>query len=117
MIYLALLFIKHYLVDFVFQTDAEVRGKAIYGNRQGINHSLEHTLLTFWITIMITVNAPVALILSLIDGVLHYHVDWAKMNYGCRDITDKLFWNHLGLDQLAHALTYIGLASYVATLG
>lgn len=117
MIYLTLLFIKHYLVDFVWQTDDQVRGKAIYGNGDGINHSLLHAIFTLWITFAFTINAPVALILSLIDGVLHYHIDWAKMNYGCRDITNKLFWNHLGLDQLAHALTYIGLASYVATLG
>lgn len=117
MIYLTLLFIKHYLIDFVFQTDAEVKGKAIYGNLQGINHAIKHTLPTFWITWLLTANAPVALVLSLTDGIIHYHVDWTKMNYGCRDITDPLFWNHLGLDQLAHALTYIGLAGYVATLG
>jgi hypothetical protein len=117
MIYLALLFIKHYLADFVLQTDDMVRGKAIYGNLDGINHSLVHVNFTLWISYALTLNATLALVLSLIDGIIHYHVDWAKMNFGCRDITNKLFWNHLGLDQLAHALTYIGLASYVATLG
>ena len=115
--YLALLFTKHFLVDFKWQTDAMVQGKGIYGNPDGINHSFEHALFTVWITFWCTFNLPVALVLGLIDGVIHYHVDWVKMNYGCRDITNKLFWEHLGLDQLAHALTYIGLASYVATLG
>jgi hypothetical protein len=117
MILLTLLFIKHYLVDFVFQTDAEVRSKAIYGDALGMRHSAEHGMLTFWILIMITLNVGVALLLGAIDFILHYHIDWAKMNFGCRDISNKLFWNHLGLDQLAHALTYIGIASYVATLG
>jgi hypothetical protein len=117
MILLTLLFIKHYLVDFVWQTDDMVQGKAIYGNGDGINHSLLHAIFTLWIIFGITLNAPLALMLSVLDGVIHYHIDWAKMNFGCRDISNKLFWNHLGLDQLAHALTYIGIASYVATLG
>lgn len=117
MIYLVLLFIKHYIVDFRWQTDDMVIGKAIYGDSRGVNHSLQHAILTLWITFFVTSNAPLSVLLSIVDGVLHYHVDWAKMNYGCRDITNKKFWEHLGLDQLAHALTYIVLASYVATLG
>jgi hypothetical protein len=32
------------------------------------------------------------------------------MNYGNRDITTKAFWNHLGLDQMAHQLVYIFIA-------
>lgn len=114
--YLILLFIKHYLVDFVFQTEQEVKGKGIYGNLFGIRHSLEHAVLTLWITLMITVNLPISLIIALLDFVLHYHIDWAKMNYGCRDITNKLFWNHLGLDQLAHSLTYITFAYIIGVV-
>lgn len=113
MIYLTLLFIKHYLVDFVWQTEAQVKGKAIYGNSDGIQHSIEHAVLTLWITFMITLNAPLALVIGLLDGVTHYHIDWTKMNYGNRDITNKLFWNHLGLDQLAHQITYICFAAYL----
>lgn len=113
MIYLALLFIKHYLVDFVFQTDAQVKGKVIYGNIDGIAHSAEHAILTLWITLMLTVNFPLSLCIALLDFTTHYHIDWIKMNFGNRDITNKLFWNHLGLDQLAHSLTYICFASYL----
>lgn len=113
MIYLTLLFIKHYLVDFVFQTEEEVKGKGIYGNLSGIRHSAEHAILTFWLTLLFTVNVPVSLIIGLLDFILHYHIDWTKMNYGNRDITNKLFWNHLGLDQLAHQITYICFAAYL----
>jgi hypothetical protein len=29
------------------------------------------------------------------------------MNYSNRDITTPQFWNHLGLDQMAHQISYI----------
>ena len=43
---LALLQIKHWYVDFVIQTMDEVNGKGIYGNWQGIKHSLKHGVAT-----------------------------------------------------------------------
>jgi hypothetical protein len=55
--------------------------------------------------------------LGLIDGFIHYHIDWAKMNlnakFGWRADKDGAFWILLGLDQFAHALTYIGLVAMV----
>lgn len=55
--------------------------------------------------------------LGLIDAVIHYHVDWAKMNvnakYGWKPDTHPEFWYLLGLDQFAHAVTYIGLVYLV----
>jgi hypothetical protein len=103
---LILLFVKHWYVDFVLQTDEMVRSKAIYGSAYGILHSLQHAAFTLCLLLLAT-SAPVAIILAVIDGLVHYHIDWAKMNYGCRDIQNPKFWNHLGLDQLAHAITYI----------
>ena len=55
-----------------------------------------------------------AFILAFFDFVTHYHIDWLKMNYGNRDITTPAFWNHLGLDQMIHQLTYI-LIAYMMT--
>jgi ribulose 1,5-bisphosphate carboxylase large subunit-like protein len=53
------------------------------------------------------------------DMVIHYHVDWAKMNinkkYGWKADTHEAFWILLGLDQLAHAATYVWLVSLVTT--
>lgn len=105
--FLVLIFVKHYLVDFVWQTDAMVKGKAIYGNRDGILHSAQHALGTFVVCALTVVDPVYWLILAAIDFVTHYHIDWIKMNYGNRDITNPKFWNHLGLDQLAHQLTYL----------
>ena len=105
---LALLFIKHYFVDFVWQTDEMVASKGKFGEWKGIEHSLQQGLLTL-LVFSLFVNFPLAVMLGAIDFVLHYLIDWTKMNYGNRDISNKLFWNHLGLDQLAHSLTYLGL--------
>ena len=108
--FLVLMFVKHYIVDFVMQTDEMVKGKAIYGNRQGLLHSLQHAVGTLIVCIFTIVSPVYWIMLSLIDFVAHYHIDWLKMNYGERDITNKRFWNHLGLDQLAHQLTYLLMA-------
>lgn len=110
---LILLFLKHYIVDFCCQTDAQVQGKGIYGNFTGITHSVEHGLVTFFVIALFTGSISLTVLCALLDIVIHYHIDWAKMRFGCRDIHDKLFWNHLGLDQFAHALTYIGLANLI----
>lgn len=110
--YLALLQLKHWYVDFVMQTNEMVAGKGIYGNRMGLLHSAQHGFATFLLTILI-VGWQFALLIGLLDFVTHYHIDWAKMNYGNRDITNPLFWNHLGLDQMAHQLVYLILAALV----
>ncbi len=104
---LALLFIKHWYVDFVIQTDDEVQHKGIYGDWQGIKHSLKHGVATLVIFIVIGAAPIIAMVIAILDGVAHYHIDWTKMNYGNRDIQTPQFWNHLGLDQLAHYLTYL----------
>lgn len=97
---------------FFLQTDAMVKGKGIYGNLQGIWHSLQHSLLTFFIVYFI-VPTPFAFALAVFDFVTHYHIDWVKMKFGCRDITQSKFWHQLGLDQFAHQLVYIAIVFLV----
>jgi hypothetical protein len=108
---LILLQIKHWYVDFVQQTDAQVKHKGIYGHPIGMVHSGwqgAFTAVIFWIWL----PATDALFLGLVDFFLHYHIDYVKMHFGNRDITTKAFWAQLGLDQLAHQLTYIFLIWY-----
>jgi hypothetical protein len=58
-----------------------------------------------------------AIYFFLADGVIHYHIDWAKMNLNARlgwgANTHEQFWWLLGLDQYLHALTYIVLIAMV----
>jgi len=109
---LVLLQIKHWYIDFVNQSMDEVVSKGIYGDGDGVNHSMKQGIGTM-IAIVLAVGTPYiayAAVLGFLDFVLHYHIDWTKMNYGNRDISTPAFWNHLGLDQMAHQLTYLFIA-------
>lgn len=106
---LILLQIKHWYIDFVDQSMEEVHSKGLYGKWLGIRHSLKHGLGTTACIVVILgpIYLTYAIFMGILDGIVHYHVDWAKMNWGNRDIQNPLFWNHLGLDQMIHQLTYI----------
>jgi len=111
-ILLALLFVKHWYIDFINQSMEEVNGKGIYGNAYGIMHSIKHGLGTFVVFWMFIVDIEYCLLIGFIDFVLHYHIDWLKINinkkYNYTPENPK-FWAWLGADQLAHSLTYLGL--------
>ena len=110
--FLALIQIKHWYIDFVNQSNEEVASKGIYGDAKGLNHSIKHGLGTFIVVLIIT-DLPYVVfagVIGFIDFITHYHIDWAKMNWGNRDIQNPKFWSHLGLDQMAHQLCYLLLA-------
>ena len=112
MFVLILLQIKHWYVDFVNQTEEEIQHKGIYLDWIGIRHSVKHGVATFVIlwAVLGWVEIDLAFALAAVDFLLHYHIDWFKMNYGNRDIRTPQFWNHLGLDQMAHQIVYIIIA-------
>ena len=106
LVVLALLQVKHWYIDFVNQDNEEVAHKGIYLDWRGVKHSLKQGVGTF-IILFLFADLPTALGIGALDALLHYHIDWAKMNWGNRDITTPQFWNHLGLDQMAHQLSYL----------
>ena len=118
LIILFLLQIKHWYVDFVLQDDEQVAHKGVYGNFIGISHSIDHIagnlIVLFLVSFFYTIPLLLIVLLSFIDGILHYHIDWAKMNFGCRNIADKEFWNHLGQDQMAHQICYLLMVFFIA---
>lgn len=119
---LLLLQVKHLVVDFHMQTQAMVDGKGLYGNITGILHSFQHVVGTYLVLAFVVVflglplSMVMGLLLAALDGVVHYHVDWMKMNWGERDIREKKFWTHLGLDQMAHQIGYVVIALAAVTL-
>ncbi len=108
-----LLFTKHCIVDFPLQVPYHYQNKGTYGHPGGIQHALLHGVGTALVFLL--VSWPAAIILGLIDAVLHYHIDWAKMNLnsklGYGPTTHEQFWWLLGLDQYLHAVTYIMLVT------
>lgn len=109
---LALLFTKHFFVDFPLQTPFQFLNKGTYGHPGGLLHSGYHALATFLIVLLF--NPVFALALAALDFAVHYHVDWAKVQlnekYKWKADTHKEFWWLLGLDQYLHALTYFVIA-------
>lgn len=109
---LALFGIKHFLCDFVFQYNSMISQKGIYGALGGIQHAAIHAVGTMIVLLLIlpwNLSAHIAVIaLAVIDGAIHYHIDWAKTNLSASYTPkDREFWIYLGADQGLHYLTYI----------
>ena len=109
--FLFLLFVKHFVIDFIMQTDAMVKGKGIYGNLSGILHSLQHGIGTLFVCVICIAQPYYWVVIPLADMFLHYHIDYCKMRFGCRDVTQPKFWHQLGLDQFLHYTCYLAFAA------
>lgn len=85
--------------------------KGTYGHDGGLLHSGIHAISTWGI--LVFVNPSLAIAASCIDFIIHYHTDWAKVNickyYNLKPDNSEWYWHLLGLDQLIHCLTYIGI--------
>lgn len=112
---LVLLEVKHYFADFPLQTGPMLAGKGIYGNPDGLLHSVVHAFLTYAIVLLISIPFNVesgwwtlfALACALFDLAIHYHMDWFKMKYMPKDIATPEYWWAFGLDQYVHHITYL----------
>jgi len=111
------LFTKHLIVDFFLQRPYQWMNKGTYGHPGGLEHAGLHAAATAFIVALLGLGLPAALAVGLLDGVVHYHIDWAKMNvnkhYGWKAESSEKFWWLLGADQYLHTLTYLGIASLV----
>lgn len=108
---LALLFVKHYVGDFVIQAQYMIEEKARYGAEGGLHHAWVHGIGS-WAVLFVFTDAFTASLFALADAVIHYHIDWVKMNLSKQwQPHHWAFWTWFGADQLAHALTYIGIVA------
>ena len=110
---LLLLQVKHWYADFKIQTYMQTVKKGVWLDPIGISHSMEHMVATmivlFSYSLFVKLNPVTVLWLCLVEGILHYIIDYIKVKYGCKDNTKPLFWNQFGLDQLAHQTCYLGM--------
>lgn len=114
---LAALQVKHMFADFWWQTETMIRDKPRYGAAGGVRHAALHGALSVPVLWLFGGVLLWALVLGLIETVVHYHLDWLKARQGVRartDPQDSAFWRAIGVDQLAHQLTYLALAAAVS---
>ena len=110
--------VKHFVADFLLQTGWIAHGKE---RRDGwilplAAHVACHAVLTLVIALAV---APRLWWLALVDLVVHFAVDHAKTLVGRASRTtpqDAGFWWLLGLDQMLHALTNVGLSAGLLVL-
>ncbi len=110
----AYLLIKHAVADFFLQTPFQYRNKGTYGHPGGLLHCAIHLVLTIPV-FLIAAPSGLQLVVVILIGefVLHYHVDWCKeLAVKHYDWTPEksAFWRAMGIDQLAHGLTYVAIA-------
>ena len=99
---------KHIIADYFTQYPWIYKYKGIYGHPGGLAHAGWHGLLTTIICYPFVGIWP-AVLLGLLDSVIHYHVDYVKSNswkrWSCTP-QDQLFWIIHGVDQYLHGMTY-----------
>lgn len=111
---LTLLTLKHFVFDFLYQPPFQWQNKGTYGHIGGIVHSGQHAAASF-VILLFFVAPLLAAAIVLAEFVIHYHMDWFKMNYNAKKgwtaTTHNEFWVLLGVDQLVHSLTYVGMVA------
>jgi hypothetical protein len=109
-----LLTLKHFVCDYPLQTSYQLKNKGTYGHPGGLLHAGIHAIGTTVSFIAITPSLALGALIVVGEFIVHYHLDWAKENVIRREgwtAKDANFWLALGVDQLAHHLTYIGIAA------
>ena len=111
---LTLLLVKHAIADLYLQTLHLNTDKTKYlGN--GHKHYIEHGLGTLLVCLFF-VSPFLALVASLLDYLIHWHIDYLKTLYVQKKHVDRdssQFFRIQTFDQIAHYLTYFALVYYL----
>lgn len=122
---ITLLIINHFFIDFLTQTSWMYLNKGKYGHWGGIMHATEHGVSSWLVTYVFCIlvykgdqdmTMYITLALGLLNAVLHYHIDWFKVWYNTKkhySFYTEEYWVMLGIDQMLHKLTYVGMAAII----
>ncbi len=133
-ILMAGLLIKHFVADFPLQTLWMASHKGTFLHPGGLAHAAIHMVATLVVFIImagyITTSGTTLFALILAEGIIHYAIDYTKMNldrklnyshllYKNGTITGRLITSNnyyllLGVDQLLHGLTYVAILYVIA---
>lgn len=116
-----LLFLKHFVVDFLLQPPWMFKNKGRFAHPGGLAHAGLHAVTSYAVLVWMFDKSYVGLSIAAIgmamafwvcffEFVAHYLIDWLKMNVtgwcGWKPDRNPEFWYALGADQLLHYLTY-----------
>ena len=114
--------VKHFVCDYILQRNPyQYLNKGTYGHPGGLLHAWIHGVGTWFVLALLLPPGPfaffVCVALALADSVVHYHIDWAKVNvcrrYNWKPDNSDNYWCVLGLDQLLHYLTYFTIVAVI----
>ena len=112
-LYFYLLIVKHAVADLWLQS--RFNRKKNYGDKENLLkpklylHSLDHAVLTAVVT-LIFAGLYWAIIIAILDFVLHSVIDYVKRIYTLRanlSTNSDKFWKVQALDQIAHFSCYM----------
>ena len=112
-LYFYLLLVKHAIADLWLQS--RFNNKPKYGEKEQLLkpklwlHSLDHAVLTAIVT-LIFAGLYWALIIAVLDFMLHSIIDYVKRIYTLRtnlNTNQNKFWKVQALDQIAHFSCYL----------
>ena len=97
---------KHIICDYFLQRAAGYRNKHVYLHMDGVEHAAMHAAGTL-LVLLIFAPVGVAVLLALLDGITHYHVDYFKrrlLGTNAKPLTRAIA---ILIDQAIHLLTYV----------
>lgn len=111
---MAALLLKHFICDFLFQTNWQAMNKGRYAHPAGLVHTGQHVIGTA----VVLFGLPLSLYAGIlvVEALVHYHIDWAKDRLTrAAGLTpaNHMFWTGIGFDQLTHHMTYVVMAAVV----
>lgn len=115
---LLILQIKHYLCDYLLQSEYQYSNKGIYGHPGGILHAGLHALFTVSAFAAIAPSLRLGLAIVVGEFIVHYHLDWTKEQILRRrqwTFPQAQYWWVFGADQALHEITYLAIAALLAT--
>jgi hypothetical protein len=112
------LFTKHFIVDFPLQRWPYLyENKGTYGHPGGLIHASAHIIGSFVALVWFVPLGWLLIAICIFDGVVHYHIDYVKMNitkrYEFKCNKDAEFWVLLGVDQYLHYATYTIMIAFL----
>jgi hypothetical protein len=108
---LLLLQLKHLVIDWLWQTPYELANKGTYLHMGGQQHAVKHAFFSAVCFVFYT-NPVSCFGVFFMDFLVHYHIDWAKVQLTQRTgwtASDPGFWWLTGVDQWCHQATYLAL--------